>query len=139
MTELGQTVKKTSFNESHPDLFLALNKGISSDHQSKKGVERSPSTLPNNCTDISYPKQFINPDISSEIKLNSSNDHSSLITESSSQIFKRGNAEQRNHGNKLMISDECPTTKNQSNANAWDASLGGRNNLNRVVSCSRGL
>ena len=88
----------------------------------KKGVEKSPSVLPNNFVDISYLKQFINPDISGEIKLNSSNDHSSLIIESSSQIFKRGNAEQRNHGNKLMISDECPTTKNQSNA--WDASLG---------------
>ena len=102
--------------------FWHFNKGISSDHQSKKGVERSPSVLPNNFVDISYLKQFINPNISGEIKLNSSNDHSSLIIESSSQIFKRGNAEQRNHGNKLMISDECPTTKNQSNA--WDASLG---------------
>ena len=85
---------------------------LSLDHQSKKRVERSLSALPN----ISYPKQFINPDIFGEIKLNSPNDHSSLITEYSSQIFKRSNAEQRNHGNKLMICDECPTTKNQSNA-----------------------
>ena len=114
VTELGQIVKKALFNESHSDLFVTLNKGISSDHQYEKGVERFPLALPNNCVNNSYPKQFVNPDISGKIKLIYSYDHSPLITESSltsTQIFNRSNVEHLKHENNLIISDERPTIK----------------------------